>query len=203
MINQLKFIERFRGQVYWRDYPAPPRWESVADHSWRLAILVLTFANKLSKPLDLEKALKMALIHDIPEIITGDTSPLGESGTGEDSHAYNQAIQADRHNDEKSAAKAIFAKLDPEDGNKLYDLWLEIETLANFEARVVKALDKIEAMSQVLESREGHMFPEHLTFTTKYGSKGASVDPAIEEYAAYIAEQMQNQFKEFKLAENK
>jgi 5'-deoxynucleotidase YfbR-like HD superfamily hydrolase len=129
----------------------------------------------------------MALIHDIPEIITGDTSPLGESGTGEDSHAYNQAIQADRHNDEKSAAKAIFAKLDPEDGNKLYDLWLEIETLANFEARVVKALDKIEAMSQVLESREGHMFPEHLTFTTKYGSKGASVDPAIEEYAAYIA----------------
>jgi 5'-deoxynucleotidase YfbR-like HD superfamily hydrolase len=203
MINQLKFIERFRGQVYWRDYPAPPRWESVADHSWRLAILVLIFANKLSKPLDLEKALKMALIHDIPEIITGDTSPLGESGTGEDSHAYNQAIQADRHNDEKSAAKAIFAKLDPEDGNKLYDLWLEIETLANFEARVVKALDKIEAMSQVLESREGHMFPEHLTFTTKYGSKGASVDPAIEEYAAYIAEQMQNQFKEFKLAENK
>jgi len=203
MINQLKFIERFKGQVYWRDYPAPPRWESVADHSWRLAMLVLTFANKLSKPLDLEKALKMALIHDIPEIIAGDASPLGESGTGEDSHAYNQTIQADRHNDEKSAAKAIFAQLDPEEGNNLYELWLEIETLANFEAQVVKALDKIEAMSQVLEWREGHMFPEHLAFTTKYGSKGASVDPAIGEYAAYIAEQMQNQFKEFKLTENK
>jgi putative hydrolase of HD superfamily len=202
LINQLKLIERFKGQVYWRDYPAPPRWESVADHSWRLAMLVLTFANKLSKPLDLEKALKMALIHDIPEIIAGDASPLGESGTGQDSHAYNKAIQAARHTDEKSAAKAIFAKLDPEEGNNLYELWLEIETLANFEAQVVKALDKIEAMTQVLEWRKGHMFPEHLAFTTKYGSKNASVDPAIEEYAAYIAEQMQNQFKEFKLTEN-
>jgi putative hydrolase of HD superfamily len=203
MVNQLKFIERFKGQVYWRDYPAPSRWESVADHSWRLAMLVLTFANKLSKPLDLEKALTMALIHDIPEIIAGDASPLGESGTGKDSHAYNPKIQAVRHTDEKAAAKAIFAKLDTNEGNNLYELWLEIETLANFEAQVVKALDKIEAMSQVLEWRKGHMFPEHLAFTTKYGSKGASVDPAIEEYAAYVAGEMRNQFKVFHRTENK
>lgn len=166
-------------------------------------MLVLMFANKLSKPLDLEKALKMALIHDIPEIIAGDASPLGESGTGEDSHAYNQIIQVARHTDEKSAAKIIFAKLDSTNGEDLYELWLEIETLANFEAKVVKALDKIEAMSQVLEWRQGKMFKDHLEFTTKYGSKGSDVDPAITEYAKYIADQMRKQFREFDSRKNK
>jgi hypothetical protein len=43
----------------------------------------------------------------------------------------------------------------------------------------------------------------HKSFTTKYGSKSAAIDPAIEEYANYIAEQMKSQFKEFKRAENK
>ena len=38
----------------------------------------------------MDKALKMALVHDIPEIIAGDASPLGESGTGEDSHSFNE-----------------------------------------------------------------------------------------------------------------
>jgi putative hydrolases of HD superfamily len=202
-INQLKLIERYKGQVYWRDYPAPSRWDSVADHSWRLAMLVLTFSSKLSRPLNLEKTLKMALIHDIPEIIAGDASPLGESGTGQDSHAYNQQIHAERHKDEKDAAKTIFAKLDPSDGEKLYTTWLEVETVANFEAKVVKALDKIEAMSQVLEWRDGHMFPDHLEFTIKYGSKGSDVDPAISEYATFLDNQMREKYQEFKSKQNK
>lgn len=201
--NQLKLIERYKGQTYWRDYPSPSRWDSVADHSWRLAMLVLTFSSKLSEPLNLEKSLTMALIHDIPEIIAGDASPLGESGTGQDSHAYNQKIQRERHQNEKSAAKAIFDKLDPADGEKLYKTWLEIEMLANFEAKVVKALDKIEAMYQVLEWREGHMFPEHLEFTIKYGSIGSDVDPAITEYSTYIEKQMRERYREFKLAQSK
>lgn len=203
LINQLKLIERYNGQFYWRDYPTPSRWESVADHSWRLSVLVLLFANRLSRPFNVEKALKMALVHDLPEIIAGDASPLGETGTGSDSHAFNKEVQAKRHVDEKSAAKTIFAKLDSPDGSQLYEAWLETETLASFEARVVKALDKIEAMTQVLEWRNGHMFKEHLEFTLKYGKKGANVDPAIAEYAAYVAALMQQRYRKFKKTTNK
>jgi putative hydrolase of HD superfamily len=160
-------------------------------------MLVLLFANRLSQPFNLEKALKMALVHDLPEIIAGDASPVGETGDGTDSHAFNKHIQAKRHTNEKSAAKTIFARLDPSDGENLYEAWLETETLASFEARVVKALDKIEAMMQVLEWRDGHMFKQHLEFTVNYGQKGSDVDPAIAEYAAYIAGQMRERFKEF------
>lgn len=76
-IEALKKIERFRGQYFWKDYPQLARYESVADHSWRLALLVAVFADKLSQPFNLEKGLKMALIHDLPELIAGDVSPLG------------------------------------------------------------------------------------------------------------------------------
>jgi putative hydrolase of HD superfamily len=199
LIGQLKLIERFKGQTYWSDYPTPPhRWESVSDHSWRLGMLVTIFAPKLSKPFNLIKAYKMALIHDIPEIIAGDASPLGKSGTGQDSHAYNQAVWSERHSNEKAAAQTIFNQLDPTQAQELYDLWLEIENLSNYEAKVVKSLDKIDAMMQVLEMRDGHMYPEHLEFTVKYGSKGSDVDPVISEFASYIATQMRERFKEFK-----
>jgi putative hydrolases of HD superfamily len=198
LASQLKLIERFKGQKFWRDYPAQDRWESVADHSWRLSLLVVLFAGKLAQPFDLTWALKMALIHDLPEIIAGDASPLGESGTGTDSHAYNSTIWNTRHKDEKAAAKAIFSKLGPAEAQGLCELWLEIETTSSFEAKVVKALDKIDAMTQVLEMQQGHMFPEHLEFTIKYGSKGSDIDPAISEYASHIAKELRTQYHEFK-----
>lgn len=67
--EKLKLIERYKGQFYWKDYPRLERYESVADHSWRLALLVLLVSDRLSKKINLEKALKMAIIHDIAEII--------------------------------------------------------------------------------------------------------------------------------------
>lgn len=80
-LEKFKKLERYRGQCFWKDYPTPVQYESDADHTWRLAMLVMMFSGRLSRPFQLEKALKMVLIHDLPEILTGDTSPLGESGT--------------------------------------------------------------------------------------------------------------------------
>jgi putative hydrolases of HD superfamily len=82
LLEGLKKIERFKGQFYWRDYPELKRYESVADHSWRLAMLVILLEKQFSQNINLEKAIKIALIHDIPEILSGDASPLGEDGTG-------------------------------------------------------------------------------------------------------------------------
>jgi len=46
-LEALKKLERFKGQPYWRDYPEIPRYESVADHTWRLGMLVLMFSGQL------------------------------------------------------------------------------------------------------------------------------------------------------------
>lgn len=196
-INTLKNIERFKDQFYWKDYPKLDRYESVADHTWRLTALVVLFSDKLSKGIDLEKALMMATLHDLPEVYAGDYSPMGAEGTGEDTHAFNHEKALKKEDDEHIAAKKLFGLLDEKDGTKLFELWNEYEENKTFEARVVKALDKIEAMLQVLEYRRGEMFPEHLEFTIKYGLKGCDVDPAIEQFGKEIAQELRAKFIEF------
>ena len=197
----LKKLERYKGFVYWRDYPFPNRYESVADHSWRLALLVIVVENRLHQKLNIDKALKMALVHDIPEIIAGDASPLGESGTGDDSHSFNEKIAEERFKRELEAAKKIFLPLG-DDGQKFYELWLESEKKESFEAKVVKALDKIEALLQILSWTDGRMFKKHLDFTVLYSRRALGVDPFIDELWKLLTDRLQETFTEIKEKEN-
>lgn len=48
LIEKLKKLERYKGQFYWKDYPELDRYESVADYTWIVAILILLFEDKLS-----------------------------------------------------------------------------------------------------------------------------------------------------------
>lgn len=201
-LQGLKYIVRWKGQFFWRDYPdptAPERYESVADHSWRLAMLVLGIKDQLAQPLNLEKALTFALIHDIPEIIAGDASPLGEDGTGKHTYDQDPTLAAERHTREQAAANQIFRLMPPDQADWLYKAWEECEARVCFEAQLIKALDKIEALLQVLEYRQGNMFPEHLTFTLNRWRKYQDVDPAVKALGEEICRQMQERFKEFSL----
>lgn len=197
--EKLKKMERYKGQFYWKDYPVLPRYESVSDHSWRLSLMVLAFEKRLSRKINIAKALKMAIIHDLPEIIAGDDSPMGKDGTGKNTHAYSQDAKKRRHQNELKAAKKLFSMLPKDEAQELIELWQEIEEMTSFEAQVVVALDKIEAMLQVLEYRDGSMFKDHLKFTTEYGSKYADVDPAIKEYAKSISDKMKKKFIEYSI----
>ncbi|MEK7615532.1 MAG: HD domain-containing protein [Patescibacteria group bacterium] len=196
-LEGLKKIERWRGQFFWKEYPQPHWYESVADHSWRLTMLVLMMAPRLSQKIDLEKALKMALIHDIAEIITGDESPLGEDGTGKSTHAFDERLAQEKMERETQAVRQLFSQLPESDAKEFYDLWLEAEQKVSFEAKVVKALDKLEATLQALEYSDGVLYKEHFEFSIKYSMKYADVDPAIKSFGDEIVQKMTERFKEF------
>ena len=198
ILGKLKNMERFKGQFYWRDYPRLPRYESVADHSWRLAVLVMVFHARLRRKFDLTKALQMALLHDTPEILSGDKSPLGSDGTGKDSHAFNRVVQKRRHEEEKRAAKKLFRMLPGTEGGLFFRLWLEYEKQKSREAKIVKALDRLEAVIQVVEYRGGKLFPAHLEFNVTYGLRGSEVDPVIQEFGRLVALEMKRRFIEYK-----
>src|SRR6185295_8298612 len=53
------------------------RRENSAEHSWHLALGLLTLARELDLEIDLHKALMMAIIHDVCEIDAGDTPAYG------------------------------------------------------------------------------------------------------------------------------
>ncbi len=197
-IGKLKDLERWRGQFFWRDYPNRDRYESVADHTWRMAIIIVLLEKHLSKPLDLAKALKMCLIHDLPEMIAGDASPLGSDGTGKDSHAYNEQVATQRHIEEERAAKEIFGQLPDNEGQAFYELWQEFEEQKTFEAKIVKVADKIEGKLQASEYLQGVMFKDHLDFNISYGVKYYETDPFLREVHVAILEEFTKDYKEFK-----
>jgi len=113
--------------------------ESVAEHTWRVAMLALVLAPQLN--LDQLKLTKMALIHDLGEIDIGDIK--WESG--------NKVIgsQEKKHRDESKAIKKMFA--DNPNFAQYVELWEEFNDQKTKEARVVKQLDKLEMVIQALE----------------------------------------------------
>lgn len=110
--------------------------EHVAEHCWRLSLMVYLIAPKLEHPVDLEKSLKLSIIHDLAEAVVGDI-PAFDLKTDED--------KKNKYLAEKSAIKEICEILGETD---LKTLWDEYEDNQTLEAKFVKALDRLEAQIQ-------------------------------------------------------
>lgn len=118
-----------------------PEAESVADHSYSLALYAFAVASELG--LDAEKLVTMALIHDVAELITLDivTATL----EGED----KVRAKLDKLQREQAAAEELFIPHGPF-GNRCYDLWLEYVDQVTEEARILSQLDKLECAAQAV-----------------------------------------------------
>jgi len=131
---KLKEIKR-TGWLY-KDVPNP---ESVADHSFGVAMLALTVP--LPKGINREKLVKMALIEELGEIETGDI--VWEKGLH-----INLKKQKEQRNSEKKTVNKIFDIIDNE---KLKNLLLEYLEQKTKTAKFLKELDKLEMVLQALE----------------------------------------------------
>lgn len=107
------------------------RQESDAEHSWHLAVIILLLKDDLGEKFDLEKAIKIALVHDLVEIYTGDCWP-----------ANKKEIQEKKAR-EKKAAEKLFSQLPKDLEKEIKGYWQEYEDAKTAEAKTVKALDKI------------------------------------------------------------
>lgn len=63
-LEGFKKMERFKGATFWKEYPFPARYESNADHTWRMAMMLVLLERHLAYPIDFKKAMKMLLVHD-------------------------------------------------------------------------------------------------------------------------------------------
>jgi putative hydrolase of HD superfamily len=106
------------------------RHENSAEHSWHLALGLLAIARELNVPLDLEKALRMALIHDLCEIDAGDVSVY-------DAEARAAKAQAERDCIARLASSGLAL------GPEIESLWLEYEAQETLESRWVRVLDRL------------------------------------------------------------
>ncbi len=140
----------------WNMTPPPPfkprsvpDAESVADHSWSLALLALAAADELS--LDGFKMVSMALVHDLAESVTTDIVVATIIDPEEKAR-----VKALKRLAEDAAMQDIFSPLG-DWGRRMYALWREYEDGTSEEARVLHELDKLEACIQAVVYEEaGH-----------------------------------------------
>jgi len=110
--------------------------ESVADHSFRVALMAMVYCD--ARGLDAEKAMKMALLHDLPEALVGDSIP-GERAPKE------------KRRLESAAMRSLLRDLPPLIAKGYRAAWREFEEASSPEARLVRDLDKVEMAIQARE----------------------------------------------------
>lgn len=106
------------------------RYENSAEHSWQLALLATSLAPHAGAAIDVDRVIRMLLVHDVGEIDTGDTMIYTEGGWEERKAA------------EAAAARRIFGLLPDPAGAALLALWQEFEAAATPEARFANAVDR-------------------------------------------------------------
>jgi len=141
----------------WLDRGVDPAMvESVADHSWSVALLAWMLAAG-DASLDADKVLRMALVHDLAEAITGDLTPYDGNDTSERDWAFlNQRHERSpemahaRHEAEEVAIDRFASALPVNAAAELRELWAEYDARTSAEARFVKEVDRLEAFLQSL-----------------------------------------------------
>lgn len=149
------------------------RRESTAEHSWRLAMLLMVLREDF-KDLDIDKAIKMSLVHDLGELYDGDISAK---------------LQNDNDNKaemEEKAMRRMLTILPDGISEKIYDLWKEYNECCTKEAKLVKAMDKLETIVQHNQGDNPEDFDYE--FNLQYG-KQYFMDNEILEYMRYIIDE--------------
>ncbi|MEG2633116.1 MAG: HD domain-containing protein [Oscillospiraceae bacterium] len=109
------------------------RRENDAEHSWHIAVMAILLSEYCKdKSVDVMRAVKMALVHDLIEIYAGDT------------FAYDEAGNSTKEERERDAADRLYALLPQEQGAELRALWEEFDAEITPDARYAAAMDHLQ-----------------------------------------------------------
>jgi 5'-deoxynucleotidase YfbR-like HD superfamily hydrolase len=106
------------------------RYENSAEHSWQLALFAISLGRFAVLPIDMNRVVRMLLVHDIGEIDTGDTIFFAEGGW------------EDRKAAELAAVKRIFGLLPEDHAADFLSLWQEFEQAETAESLFAHAVDR-------------------------------------------------------------
>ena len=136
--------------------------ESVAEHSWRLSVMALLCADEYPE-LDMIKVLKMCLIHDFGEAVTGDIPSFYKT--------------VDHEETEARAVRELVSSLPTDMAAEFTALYDEMDALATPEAKLFKALDNMEAVVSHNEASLDTWIPLEFTENMVYGAAAAECSP--------------------------
>ena len=146
------------------------RFENSGEHSWHIALYAMVMAEHTVTPVNIDRVIKMLLIHDLVEIDAGDTPIHGNHDTA--------AIDAI----EQAAADRIFGLLPDDQATAFRALWDEFEAAETNDAIFAKSIDRVQPVISNLETGGG-TWPEYKVtpdqLQTRVGVKVERGAPAI------------------------
>ncbi|HEX2093499.1 MAG TPA: HD domain-containing protein [Longimicrobiaceae bacterium] len=139
--------------------------ESVAEHTWRLCLMALLFHGSYPE-VDFARLVKICIIHDLGEAIGGDVPAIRQTpGTSKAAQERRDLLQ-------------LLEPLPERLREEITALWDEYEAAVSPEARLAKALDKLETIMQHNQGRNPEGFDYR--FNLEYGKRYTTGDPLIE-----------------------
>ena len=165
LIEFLNIIEKLKCNTR-HSWTSSGRQESVAEHCWRTAVMALLVADEFPE-IDISKVVKMCLIHDFGEAITGDIPSFLKTA-----------------NDEEKEDKAIadLLRLLPIDmADEFFELFDEISRLDTPEAKLFKGLDNLEAIISHNEAPLETWLPLEYSENLTYGTDNVAFSEYLKE----------------------
>ena len=155
--------------------------ESVAAHTWRLCLMALVL-EKAFPDVDFARLVKICLVHDLGEAIGGDIP------------APEQTAMGDKSAQERADLLTLVAPLPAAVRAEIVALWDEYEAAATPEARLAKALDKLETILQHNQGRNPADFDYR--FNLGYGRQYTAGDPTVEALRAILDHETEQRAQE-------
>ena len=126
------------------------RRENDAEHSWHIAILAMVLKEYANKPVNIDKVVKMCLVHDLVEVYAGDT------------YAYDDKGNATKLDRETAAADKLFSILPDGQGDEIRALWEEFDAHETDEAKFALGMDRLQPIlhnfiTEGVTWKEGHV----------------------------------------------
>ena len=145
-------------------YTSGGRHESVAEHSWRLALMAF-FLRDAFPEADMDRVLRMCLIHDLGEAFTGDIPTFLK--TREDERR------------EEALLDGWVSSLPAPCRDEMTALYREMADQKSPEARIFKALDGLEALIQHNESSLGTWSENEFELNLHYADDRVGFSPSL------------------------
>ncbi len=155
------------------------RRENDAEHSWHIAVMALIFAEYTVEPVDIARAVKMCVVHDLIEIYAGDT------------FAYDVAGNQDKAERETASADKLFAQLPKEQGTEIRLHWEEFDAMQTPDAKYAACMDRLQPFLHNTLT-EGHTWVESGTCRSSVEKRMAIIKDFMPEVYKWVEKNIDN-----------
>ena len=155
------------------------RRENDVEHSWHIAVMALIFEEYVAEPVNVSRAVKMCVVHDLIEIYAGDT------------FAYDAAGNADKAEREAAAADKLFAQLPSEQGAEIRSLWEEFDAMQTPDAKYAACMDRLQPFLHNTLT-DGHTWVESGTARQSVEKRMAIIRDFMPEVYKWVEKNLDN-----------